>query len=193
MPMKRKVKNHLISSGLIVAVSLLSACSSGGSSNADERSSVDSNGSIETISENTDGKSESGENDNSAIDAKLKASVKCTVTDVDENEISIEEINDSEALITIGAQSYFYFNESVTVTNYSDEAGYVYVAYRLVDDNGRVFDTQNFREIVGAGETLTIDDNTITQPATDIVVRGNLAAKETSFDCPVVEASLSGA
>ena len=173
-----------ITSLFLVAV-VAAGCSSGGSS--------DSGSSSDTEQSSDSGESsDSEEKKNSAIDEEINASVKCRVTDLDTDEVADIQENGSTALVTIKGQSYFYYTESVTVTNYTSDAANVYVAYRLVDENGTVFESRNFREIIQAGETITIDDNKIVQPASDIVVKGDTVAKETTFSCPVVEAKLSG-
>lgn len=128
---------------------------------------------------------------NSMIDEKLKATVECVVTKVDSDDISnIEDVSDSEVLLTLKADSYFYYDQIVTVTNYSNDAQDVYLEHRLVDANGKVFDTSNFLETVNAGETLTLTDNQAKQAATDIVFRGDASKKKTWFNCPVVKSHL---
>lgn len=125
------------------------------------------------------------------IDEKMNVSVKCVVTDLERNDIvDIEEISESESLWTIAGQSYFYFNRFLTVTNYDDEAHRVYVEHRFVDDNGKVWGSWNFLEYVNGGETQTFEENRIVQAATEIVLRGNSATGEMTFDCPVTRANL---
>jgi hypothetical protein len=125
------------------------------------------------------------------IDEKMNVSVKCVVTDLDVNEIvDVQEISETESLWTIAASSYFYFNRIVRVTNYDDEPHQVFVEYRFVDDNGKVFDTSNFLEYVDGGETQIFEENQITQAPSEIVLRGNSVDGEMTFDCPVTRASL---
>ena len=131
------------------------------------------------------------ESSNSKIDEKLLVTVECVVTNVEADDIvNVEEVGASEKLITLKAQSYFYFDQIVTVTNYTNEAEDVYIEHRMVDATGNVFDTSNFLEVVNAGETITLTDNKINQPAREIVVRADTSLKKTWFDCPVVEARL---
>lgn len=175
-----KIQRRLFSiTSMFLVVAVLGGCSSGESSNSGESSGTEQ-------TSDTEGKKDS------AIDEDINASVKCTITDLDYDDVSDIQEDGTTALITIKGQSYFYYTESVTVTNYSDDAANIYVAYRLADENGKVFESRNFREIVQAGETITIDDNRIVQPATDIVVKGDSVAKETAIQCPVVEARISG-
>ena len=111
------------------------------------------------------------ESSNSKIDEKLLVTVECVVTNVEADDIvNVEEVGASEKLITLKAQSYFYFDQIVTVTNYTNEAEDVYIEH--------------------AGETITLTDNKINQPAREIVVRADTSLKKTWFDCPVVEARL---
>jgi hypothetical protein len=185
---KTKASSSALLSVVLSFAFLAASCGSGASSKTE-----DSSGDSSKTEDTTQSSKESSQpetDSNSAVDEKIKASVKCTVTDVDQDAISIDPETE---LVTIGGKSYLYYDESVTVTNYTDDAAWIYIKYRLVDVNGRVFDTSNFGETVSAGETLTIVENNTIQPATDIVVQGNSTVGETTFECPVVEASLSPA
>lgn len=135
--------------------------------------------------------SSSSVNSSSKIDEQLMASVECVVTDVKAQDISnIQEISATEALLTLKAGAYFYYNEIVTVTNYTSDAEDIYIEYRLADVNGVVFETRNFLEVVNANETFTFTDNRITEAPREIVLRGDPSQTKTWFDCPIVEAKL---
>jgi hypothetical protein len=163
-----------IATSVVIGLSFMSGCGSAESSS------------------NSGESSDTEQTSNSAVDKKIKATVKCTITEIDSDDVTIGDETNAGANLAIAAKAYFYYDETVTVTNYTNESKNVYVSYRLVDQNGKVFETRNFRELVGAGETLTMDDNRIVQPATEIVVFGDKKTKSTSFDCPVVEARISG-
>jgi hypothetical protein len=135
--------------------------------------------------------SSSSANSNSMIDEQLIASVECIVTDVKSQDIiNIQEISATEVLLTLKAGAYFYYNEVVTVTNYTSDAEDIYVEYRLADVDGVVFDTSTFLEVVNANETFAFTDNKITEAPREIVLRGDPSQTKTWFDCPIVEAKL---
>ena len=158
-------------------------CSSG--SNTDSVSSEKSATSASPTS------SASAASSSSKIDEKLMVTVECVITKVDTDDIiNMEDVSATEALLTLKADSYFYYDEIVTVTNYTESAEDVYVQYRLMDATGKVFNTSNFLEVVNAGETITLTENKINNPPRDIVFRGDTSKKKSWFDCPVVEAAL---
>lgn len=129
----------------------------------------------------------------SSIDSGINAQVRCVVTDVDSSDVvDIEQLDNGEGLVTVAAKAYFYYNETITVTNYSEESRNVYLEYRLVDDTGKVIDTSNFLEVVGAGETVTMEDRKIVQTPSEVVLRGDSNAGETVMNCQLTEAKLSG-
>ena len=181
-----RVKNVNFAS-LCVAIFVLGSFATGCSSATDSTSdSSDSSESSES-SESSD----AAVGSNSQIDEKIMASVECVVTDVKSDDIlNIEDLGNSEVLITVKAGAYFYYDENVTVTNYSDDAKDIYLEYRLVDANGIVFDSGNFLELINAGETITLSDNVINQQSRELVFRANTELQKTVFDCPVTEVSL---
>lgn len=132
-----------------------------------------------------------GSQSKNPIDERMKVSVRCVVTDLEQDSIlDINEVSDSQSLWTIAGQQYFYFTRYLTVTNYDDEAQQVYVEHRYVDDNGKVWGSWNFLEYVNGGETQTFEENRIVDAPSEIVLRGNSATGEMTFDCPVVRANL---
>jgi|Laugresbdmm110sd_1035091.scaffolds.fasta_scaffold104131_1 hypothetical protein len=168
----------------VAAAVALSGIAVGCSSSSD--SSIESGNPNPKISES----STPSENSNSKIDEEMLASVECVVTELETNEVSdIQEI-DSGALITVKADVYFYYDEVVTVTNYTNDARDVYLEYRYVDANGNIFGSSNFSEILNAGETATFTENKILKSGREIVLSGDTLTQTTSFDCPVVEVKL---
>ena len=120
------------------------------------------------------------------------ASVECVVTEVKSRDLTTEDLGNSEVLVTIKAGAYWYYDENVTVTNYSDDAKEIYLEYRMVDANGSVFDTSTFLELINAGETITLTENSIVKSSRELVFRANTELQKTAFDCPVMEVRLSG-
>ena len=166
---------------LCVAIFVLGSLATGCSSETDSTSD---------ISESSES-SDASQSSNSKIDEKIMASVECVVTDIKSEDIlNIEELGNSEALITIKAGAYWYYDQKVTVTNYSDDAKDIYLEHRMVDANGIVFDSKNFLETINAGETITLTDNVINEVSRELVFRANKELQKTVFDCPVTEVRL---
>ncbi len=174
---KKFTRMYLASSALAL-VSLTAGCSS-------------ENGSASEKTTETAETTETTETTNSLIDEKIMASVECVVTELKTQDVlGMEELGNSKALITLKADSYFYYDQKVTVTNYSDDAKDIYLEHRLVDANGIVFDSANFLETINAGETITLTDNRIQNSSRDLVFYADSTLGKTWFDCPVTKVSL---